>query len=246
MPTKKKKPRAKKTARKVPRTPRAAKRAAPKKAARPARKPPAPKKSSTRKPKPSPRPPKKAASAPKRNPRAHPRRTVAGADHPKLTELLDTLRPGRHAGGTLIITKPGAHQDEMRRWLSGNDEGRVAIGRTAFGDIVLFRDLRAFAFAQGTPDAELACDVALIDLNLKKMVVLAWSVEELVQRLADRGFQDAFLRRALYDEVKAQRGDYADDEAYTFVPALRLGGSESAASVQRAKWRVYQDILFQL
>jgi hypothetical protein len=234
---------AKKAKKKVP-----AKKSAPKRKAlaRPKKKPALKAKSPARA-KPRPAPKKKKASAPKAKPRAAKARAAA-PPHPKLAALLEKLRPGRHAAGTVLITKPDAHHDEMSQWLMGNVAGRVALGRTAFGDIVVFRDLRANAAAQGlkgTAAAE-ACDVALIDLNLKKMTVLAWSIEELLQRLDDGQFQEAFLRRTLYDQVKARLGDYADDEAYTFVPALALGGSEAAESVQRGNWRVYQEILFQV
>jgi len=33
--------------------------------------------------------------------------------------------------------------------------------------------------------------------------------------------------------VKTRLGDYADDEAFAFVPALPLGGSEDAGNVER-------------
>jgi hypothetical protein len=111
---------------------------------------------------------------------------------------------------------------------------------------VIFRDLRERAAAQGLPDAEEACDIALVDLNFKRMTVLAWSVEQFLEHLDDREFQEAFLRRELFDQVHDRLGTHADDETYAFVPALGLGGSEDASSVQRANWQVYQDILFQL
>ena len=166
--------------------------------------------------------------------------------HPKLALLLERLPPGRHAGGTLIVTKPGAHRTELRRWLKGKVAGRVALGRSAFGDILVFRDLRKRAAAQGLPNANDACDVALIDLNFKKMTVLAWSVEELLGYIDSPKFQRAFLRKKLYDQVKARLGDYGDDEAYAFVPALPLGGAERADLVRRSPWSAYQELLFQL
>jgi hypothetical protein len=172
--------------------------------------------------------------------------TEAFGDHPSLAKLLSQLPPGRYADGTLIVTEPDLHHAEMARWLMGNVEGRVALGRTAFGDIVVFRDLRERAAARGLPGVDDACDVALIDLNLKKMTVLAWSVEAFLDELDDREFQETYLRRTLYDQVKARLGDYGDDEAYAFVPALGLGGGEKAEGVERANWEVYQEILFQV
>lgn len=187
----------------------------------------------------------KAASKSKsRKSKSKPRK--ATSPHPKLPALLKKLRPGRHAGGTLIITEPGAHHDEMSQWLMGNTDGRVALGRTVFGDIVVFRDLRDHAAAQGLRGADTACDIAVIDLNLKKMIVLAWSVEDFLKNLDVRKFQNTFLRRKLYDRVKSLLGEPGDGETYAFVPALALGGSEDETQVERQNWSVYQDILFQL
>lgn len=178
--------------------------------------------------------------------RAPRRKRVRSSPHPKLQWLLRKLRPGRYAGGTLVITEPGAHHDEMRQWLMGKVDGRTALGRTAFGDIVVFRDLRARAAAQGLRNAETACDVAVIDLNLKTMIVLAESAEALIEQLDQRKFQNVFLRRKLYDRVKMLHGELGDDETYAFVPALALGGSEDETQVQRQNWSVYQQLLFQL
>jgi hypothetical protein len=109
----------------------------------------------------------------------------------------------------------------------------MALGRTAFGDILVFRDLRERAAGRGLASALDACDVALIDLNLKKMVVLAWSVEEFFERLPDPAFQRAFLRKDLYDQVRARLGDPGDDETYAFVPALAAAARTPARSCGR-------------
>jgi hypothetical protein len=174
------------------------------------------------------------------------KQSARGRPHPQLAMLLKKLPPGRYAGGTIIITRPDAHRREMSRWLMGKVDGRVALGRTAFGDILVFRDLRARATAEGLEGAAEACDVAMIELSFKKMTVLAWSAEQFLEQLDRRKFQDAFLRRRLYDKVKASLGDFANDEVYAFVPMLPMGGSETADSVERSKWSVYQDLLFQV
>ena len=172
--------------------------------------------------------------------------TVDGRAHPKLAGLLEKLPPGRYAGGTVIVTRPDAHHSEMSRWLTGKIDGRVALGRTAFGDILVFRDLRARAAAEGLEGAAEACDVAMIEISFRKMTVLAWSPEQFVAQLDDRKFQDAFLRRRLYAKVKASLGDFADDEVYAFEPVLPKGGSEDADYVERSNWSVYENLLFQV
>lgn len=170
----------------------------------------------------------------------------AGVDgHPSFITLTSRLRPGSYAGGLVIITAPGALDAEMSDWLMGNVVGRRSIGRTAFGELLVFRDLRERAreLGMGNPDNE--ADVALIDVHFKKMTVLGTSVESFLDGLDDPLFQNAFLRKELFDEVKRRLGPCRPNECYGFVPALALGGSEDAASVQRVDWRVHQAILLQ-
>lgn len=177
---------------------------------------------------------------------ATPPHHLTGGAHPSFALLTASLPPGRHAGGAIVITPPDAHHAEMSTWLGGRVTGRVAIGRTAFGDLLVFRDLRDVAAAQGLPGADTACDIAMVEMNHKSMVILGYSVEEFLDNLGDPAFRRAYLRGPLYKLAKTLLGDFADDEAYTFVPALPLGGSETADCIQRGNWQVYQSILFQL
>ena len=166
-------------------------------------------------------------------------------DHPAYKRLVERLKPGRYAGGMLLITVPGAHDEEMAAWLMGRTDGRRSLGRTAFGDIVVFRDLSARARELGLPGAESACDVAIVDVHHKKMTMLAESVDELLDRMNHVDWQRAYLRRDMYLEARKRIGDYKDDECYGFALALALGGSEDADSVRRFNWPVHQDILLQ-
>jgi hypothetical protein len=223
------------------RKPKVAKQAVGKKAPAPVRKAKVAKRAAGKK---APTPVRKAKVA-KQGPAAK-QPISAESKHPKLAILIEKLPPGRYAGGTLMVTKPGTYHEQMSQWLMGNVEGRVAFGRSAFGDILVFRDLRKRSAEQGMENADEACDVAFIDLNLKRMTVLALSVEEFLAKLDDPTFQQKFLRKPLYDQVKARIGDYDDDQVYGFVPALALGGDEKPETVERSNWLVYQEILFQL
>jgi len=40
-------------------------------------------------------------------------------DHPQYRELLENLKPGWHASGLLLVTKPGELDEEMSAWLMG-------------------------------------------------------------------------------------------------------------------------------
>lgn len=166
-------------------------------------------------------------------------------DHPAYQRLVEKLKPGRHAGGMLLITEPGAFDRQMAAWLMGRTDGRRSLGRTAFGDIVVFRDLRARAKELGLPGAEAACDVAMVDVHHKRMTMLAESVDELLDRMNHVDWQRAFLRRDMYLEARKRIGDYGDDECYGFALALAMGGSEDAQSVRRFNWPVHLEILLQ-
>ena len=102
----------------------------------------------------------------------------------------------------------------------GRTAGRTSIGRTAFGELLVFRDLREHAASLGMEDAELACDVAAIDIHFKRMKVLSMSAEEFVELLDDAEWQNAFLRKPLYEAAKARLGEWGPTECYGFVPAL--------------------------
>lgn len=165
--------------------------------------------------------------------------------HPGYALLASKLKPGRYAGGMLFVTKLGEHDDEMGPWLMGKTDGRRAIGRTAFGDIVVFRDLSGRAKELGLPDPHTACDVAMIDIHYKRMTMLADSAKSFLDSLDDTDWQKAYLRADMYEQAKKRLGDYSDDECFCFRLALAMGGSEDVASVQRANWRVHQEILRQ-
>jgi hypothetical protein len=159
-----------------------------------------------------------------------------------LTKLLAKLPPGRHVKGMVLITKPDAFADQLSPWLLGNTIGRIAIGRTAFGDFLIFRDLRQRAMELGLDDPE-AHDIALLDIHYKQMRVVG-SVDDFLNSFEASWLHD-MLHADLYSKAKKRIGDFSDDECYGFVPALAVGGSAEATSVQRQRWDVHQDILRQ-
>ncbi len=86
--------------------------------------------------------PRKSApkkSGPKVPPPPPPDALLERGVHPKLTWLLANLAPGRHADGMIQFALPGAHAAELEPWLMGRTEGRTSIGRTAFGELLVFR-----------------------------------------------------------------------------------------------------------
>jgi hypothetical protein len=207
----------------------------------------------TKAPKTKPRPAPAAKASPTRAPKAaakpdvkaKPRKKLFVDSHPSYQRLIETLKPGRYARGLVFITEPGALDEEMTDWLMGNVDGRRSLGRTAFGEILVFRDLRMRAAELGLGDPERESDVALIDIHYKKMRVLSQNVEGFLDALEDPEFQSTYLRKELYEAVRAKVGPPSETECYGFVPALALGGREDVGSVQRLDWKVHQAILIQ-
>jgi hypothetical protein len=134
----------------------------------------------------------------------------------------------------------------MGPWLLGNTAGRTTIGRTAFGEFVIFRDLSERARALGLPGADEACDVSIIDVHYRRMTMIADSAQSFVELLEDKSWQRAFLRRDLLDKVRKKLGELGDDELYAFVPALALGGAEEPKYVERCNWLVHQALLLSM
>lgn len=165
--------------------------------------------------------------------------------HPQFTAFTKQFKPGRYADGLLLVTPPGALDAELAPWLVNRMSGRVSLGRTAFGEFLVFRDLRERALLNGDAEPEVACDFVVVDIHTKQMKVLAHSLEALVGFIDDASWQTDFLRKALYDQVKSKLGACADDECYGFVPALVLGGAEAPGFVARQKWREHQAMLLQ-
>jgi hypothetical protein len=207
----------------------------------------------TKAPKAKTRPATAAKASPTRAPKAaakpavkaKPRKKLFVDSHPSYQRLIETLKPGRYARGLVFITEPGALDEEMTDWLMGNVDGRRSLGRTAFGEILVFRDLRMRAAELGLGDPERESDVALIDIHYKKMRVLSQNVEGFLDALEDPEFQSTYLRKELYEAVRAKVGPPSETECYGFVPALALGGREDVGSVQRLDWKVHQAILIQ-
>lgn len=163
--------------------------------------------------------------------------------------LLDFLAEtgwGRFGDGFLVLEDPRKLDETLALWLGSFDPSRVPIGRTALGDIVYFRDLRARAEALGLPNAESACDLSFIDVRYKRTGLLAMSLEDIPAALGDPELLKSALRKDLFDDALWRLGAPETDELYGFVPALALGGNEDSDSLHRVRAREHWDILFQL
>ncbi len=133
--------------------------------------------------------------------------------------------------GLLRLTHPDQLAGIPQEWLDPKPKEGLVFLRTAFADLYFWDEGAVFSLdvhygrvSQVTSDVELFFDAVLCD-----------------ERVQERS-----LRRPIYREALKRLGPPADDECYAFVPALALGGTETAESVQRVKLREHLDILRQV
>jgi hypothetical protein len=154
---------------------------------------------------------------------------------------------GAFADGFLQFAAPEVFDDTLAEWLGGFTPSRTPFARTALGDLLYIRDLRERASALGMEGdaAEQAHDVSVLTVRYKATDVVEYSFGAFTRSLSKPGFLADVLRKDLYDGAVGRLGRPDPDEIFVFVPALALGGSEDAASLERAKADVALSILFQ-
>jgi hypothetical protein len=174
--------------------------------------------------------------------------TLAKTAPAGLIELWEKLGWGRFGDGFLLLTDPKKLAPTVDQWLGGKNPSRIPLGRTGLGDLLYFRDLRERAKMLGMTgkEAEEACDISVVNVRYKRAGVLATSVAEFVKLLASEEFLDEELGKNLFDEALPRLGAPSAKEIYGFVPALAMGGSEDADSLDKVNAEVHLEILFQL
>jgi hypothetical protein len=156
---------------------------------------------------------------------------------------------GSFGQGRLHVVDPASLDSALELWLGGSSPTRIAIARTAFGEIFYYRDLREAARARGmsgTLPGELG-DVSVIDVHFAQIGVFALEVEAFFNdTLCHPKTVDMFLRRSFVELARGAFGPLTEREGYAFVPALALGGVEDALSVRKVDMHVHWSILRQL
>jgi hypothetical protein len=167
---------------------------------------------------------------------------------PGIAELWRQWGWGRFGDGFVWLVDPAKLEELVDRWLGGPSPHRVPLGRTALGDLLYYRDLRDRARALGMRGKQLAeaCDVSIVDVRYKRVVVIATSLAEFARQLDDTRWLREVLRKDLFDAALPRLGAPARDQIYGFVPALGLGGAEDPAALERVQADVHLEILLQL
>ena len=136
-----------------------------------------------------------------------------------------------YANGLLWLVNPLSVDDLLNVWLEPSWESAVAFARTAFGDIILWHQGRAYYLdvLNGRISALTRNLQILFDYTLLKDSYLA-----------------QVIGRERYQKALPRLGPVLHDECYAFVPALALGGSGAASTLQKVKLREHLYLLAQL
>lgn len=136
-----------------------------------------------------------------------------------LVPLYRELRPGPYGDGIFWIQEPAT----LRRWyapkLSGVPEA-FPFARTSFGSVYLWLDR----------------EVNFVDVHTGRVFdVLPDIAQFLDEYLPSAEAREEDLLEGLHREAVAALGPPGQDEMFTFVPALALGGVAEVENVRRVK-----------
>ncbi|MGJ4856660.1 GAD-like domain-containing protein [Labrys sp. KB_33_2] len=168
--------------------------------------------------------------------------------HPRLIEFWQRVGFGSFGNGFITFFDPRDAETMLARWLllQHPDPTRVPIARTAFGDLIYFRDLRQRAAENGLPaDWKTGSDVIFLSIHYRGSSAITWSVDDFFAKDL-KGFlqENPKAFHQFYSTVGGQ--PLAPGECFYFVPALALGGQATKKSVGRGDCLVHQEILLQL
>ncbi|ORX76520.1 hypothetical protein BCR32DRAFT_329328 [Anaeromyces robustus] len=154
----------------------------------------------------------------------------------ELISLWEKYGFGDYGDGIIKVINPYKYSDILYQWLGREDENKLPIFLTAFGDIFYYRKL-----------SDIEDDVSLLSIHYKSIDVCALSFEDFMEEyIVAEDVEEDVLRKSLFLEAKEKYEKLNENEIFFFVPALALGGNEDIKYVNKGDLRVQQNILFQM
>jgi hypothetical protein len=150
---------------------------------------------------------------------------------------------GFYGNGFLQLINPDVFHEALCGWLMRDlDETRIPIIMTAFGTILYYRML-----AKAEDGEILADDVAYLEPNYSATNTCAWSIDSFFNEylVDDQSINELFFS-SYFQNAKEMYGKLEKNEMYFFVPALRLGGSESIDNMDKGNANVHLNLLLQI
>ncbi|MDZ4975930.1 DUF1851 domain-containing protein, partial [Clostridium perfringens] len=83
--------------------------------------------------------------------------------------------------------------------------------------------------------------------HYRNITVCSYSLEDFLKSyIVDEVNYSKILRKELFDQAYAVKGNLKPNDIYFFVPSLILGGKESVELIDKGNANVHQSLLFQL
>ena len=140
---------------------------------------------------------------------------------------------GNYGNGLIKVINPLEYKENLYEWLGKQDESKVPIMMSAFGELFYYRKL-----------TEEDDDVSILDIHYRRINVCAYSFKSFVGFISDEEVCEELLREALFNEAVDKLGKLKSNEIFIFAPALSLGGSEEIEYVDKGDARTHQSLLF--
>ena len=143
---------------------------------------------------------------------------------------------GSYSGGLIRLINPEIYNYTLYTWLGKKNDKRIPLALSAFGELFYYRDLGSGAE-----------DVSMLNVHYKSVDVCSWSLKGFFNEyLCDDDIIGEILRQKLFQEALQKHGPLKNDEIYSFIPALALGGAAELEYIKKANALVHLDLLFQM
>jgi len=143
---------------------------------------------------------------------------------------------GNYANGLIKVIEPSDYMDSFYAWVGDSDFNKLPILLTAFGDLFYYREL-----------SETENDISLLNIHYRKIDVCTYNFDDFFNDyILDDEISEDLLKEKLFAEAVESKGNLNFNEIFFFVPALILGGSETAKKLDKGSAVIHQQILFQM
>ena len=156
-----------------------------------------------------------------------------------LIKLWRAVGWGLFNDGFFYIGDPAQFKEQLVEWLPGSDVSTYHVfARTAWGQLLYYRDLHARALTNGASEEEAASthDVALCNVLYHECSVLDWDFDHFVWEDLKLGFGSSRLAAELgypnFIKHRKKLGPPTAKDIYMYVPMLSIGGSVETSQVQ--------------
>jgi hypothetical protein len=172
--------------------------------------------------------------------------------HPLLISFWKTVGFGSFDDGFIHFFHPDEYAKTLGRWLMSDTSipSRIPFARTAFGDLIYFRDLRSKAKSlrlSKPSDLAESSDVYFLSVHYRKGELISYTVEDFFDSDLESFLKSTdFSLKDKYKELRKNKPPTVAESCYYFQPALVFGGRPDIKFTAAGNCLVHLDILYQL